>query len=77
MTDKIRNYHNSNAYLGIHDPRPSVVVKIMPGMKALLRKHLAQSQKQNGVNSSPLGPNGRYFADDIFRCIFVNEKILL
>ena len=25
------------------------------------------------VNSSPLGQNGRHFADDIFRCIFVNE----
>ena len=24
--------------------------------------------------SSPLGQNGRHFADDIFRCIFVNEK---
>ena len=26
------------------------------------------------VNSSPPGLNGRRFADDIFRCIFVNEK---
>ena len=26
------------------------------------------------INSSPLGQNGRHFADDIFRCIFVNEK---
>ena len=25
-------------------------------------------------NSSPLGQNGRHFADDIFNCIFVNEK---
>ena len=26
------------------------------------------------MNSSPLGQNGRHFADDVFRCIFVNEK---
>ena len=26
------------------------------------------------INSSPPGRNCRYFADDIFRCIFVNEK---
>ena len=27
------------------------------------------------INSSPPGQNGRYFADDIFICIFVNEKL--
>ena len=26
------------------------------------------------VNSSPPGQNGRHFADNIFRCIFVSEK---
>ena len=26
------------------------------------------------INSSPPGQNGRHFADDIFRCIFVSEK---
>ena len=26
------------------------------------------------VNSSPPRRNGRHFADDIFKCIFVNEK---
>ena len=26
------------------------------------------------INSSPPGLNGRHFADDVFRCIFVNEK---
>ena len=25
-------------------------------------------------NSSPPGQNGRHFTDDIFKCIFVNEK---
>ena len=29
------------------------------------------------VNSSPPGQNGRHFADNIFRCIFVNEKICI
>ena len=27
--------------------------------------------------SSPTGQNGRHFADDIFRCIFVNEKFCI
>ena len=26
------------------------------------------------INSSPAGQNGRHFADDISRCIFLNEK---
>ena len=29
------------------------------------------------INSSPPRQNGRHFADDIFICIFVNEKILI
>ena len=29
------------------------------------------------VNSSPPGENGHHFADDIFRCIFVNEKFYI
>ena len=29
------------------------------------------------VNSSPLDKNGRFIADDIFRCIFVNEKFFI
>ena len=28
-------------------------------------------------NSSPPGQNGRHFADDVFRCIFVSEKFLI
>ena len=28
------------------------------------------------VNSSPPGQNGRHFADDIFRCIWVNESFV-
>ena len=26
-------------------------------------------------NSSPPGQNGCHFADDIFRCVFVNKKV--
>ena len=29
------------------------------------------------LNSPPPGQNGRHFADDIFRCIFVNEKFCI
>ena len=29
------------------------------------------------INSSPPGQNGRHFADDIFRCIFVNENFCI
>ena len=29
------------------------------------------------INSSPAGQNGRHFADDIFTCILVNEKICI
>ena len=28
-------------------------------------------------NSSPPGQNGHHFADDIFKCIFVNEKVCI
>ena len=29
------------------------------------------------INSSPPGQNGRYFVDNILRCIFVNEKFCI
>ena len=29
------------------------------------------------VNSSPTGQNGRLFTDNIFRCIFMNEKFCI
>ena len=29
------------------------------------------------INSSPPGQNGRHFADNVFRCIFVNEKFFI
>ena len=35
------------------------------------------SESLRCFNSSPPGQNGRHFADDIFRCIFVNEKFCI
>ena len=29
------------------------------------------------LKSSPPGQNGRHFADDIFKCIFLNEKLCI
>ena len=37
-----------------------------------LNRFIFTSQK--AFNSSPPGQNGRHFADDLLRCIFVNEK---
>ena len=39
--------------------------------------HSCNLQGQNKVNSSPHGQNCHHFADDIFRCIFVNEKFCI
>ena len=33
--------------------------------------------KGQSVKSSSPGQNGRHFADDIFRCIFLNEKFCI
>ena len=38
---------------------------------------LSQTLGRFPLNSSPPGQNGRHFADDIFRCIFVNEKLCI
>ena len=39
--------------------------------------HWLQSWQSNCFNSSPPGQNGRHFADDLFRCIFVNVKVCI
>ena len=36
-----------------------------------------QDRQWHCFNSSPAGPNGRHFADDIFRCILLNEKFCI
>ena len=43
----------------------------------LMRRHrtgLMSENLGNPLYSSSAGQNGRHFADDVFRCIFVNEK---
>ena len=32
---------------------------------------------KDGLNSFPPGQNGRHFAEDLLRCIFVNEKFCI
>ena len=39
--------------------------------------HFCRVQFHIHFNSSPPGQNGRHFADDIFRCIFVNEMFCI
>ena len=34
-------------------------------------------QEESSFNSTPPGQNGSFFVDDIFRCIFVNEKFCI
>ena len=36
--------------------------------------HFHKSSRPQWVNSSPAGQNGRHFEDDVFGCIFVNDK---
>ena len=38
---------------------------------------ICNKQLTDPVNSSPLDKNGHHFIDDIFRCIFVNEKFCI
>ena len=45
-------------------------------MMVRLPTHIFVTQPQ-WVNSSPPGQNGCHFTDDIFRCIFVNEKFCI
>ena len=35
------------------------------------------SHDSDYINSSPPGQNDRHFTDNIFRCIFVNEKFFI
>ena len=41
-----------------------------------LPTHICVTRPQ-WVNSSPLGQNGHHFADDIFKCIFMNDKFCI
>ena len=44
-------------------------------MKAEVGCH--RSEEENTLNESPPGQNGRYFADDILKCIFMNKKFCI
>ena len=45
-------------------------------MMVRLRTHICVTRPQ-WIDSSPLGQNGCLFTDDIFRCIFINEKFCI
>ena len=53
----------------------------LAGVKPVLKIEDATSHMRAGmgwpINSSPPGQNGRHFADDIFGCIFLNEKFYI
>ena len=38
-------------------------------------KHRYVTYFNENVNSYPPGQNGLHFADDLFKCIFMNEKL--
>ena len=64
-----------------HHRSGSTVVQVMACCLTAPNHQLFQCwlliSKASGVNSSPPGQNGRHFADDLFRCIFVNEKFFI
>ena len=43
----------------------------------ILQCYIYGVSRSHWVNSSPCGQNGSHFTDDIFGCIFVNEKFLI
>ena len=50
------------------------------GAKPLSKPMMSQFYKAysfNELTDLPPGQNGRHFADDIFRCIFMNEKFCI
>ena len=65
----------------------STLVQVMAWCRQATSHYLSQcwprSMSPNGitrpqwVNWSPPGKNGRHFADDIFKCIFLNEKFCI
>ena len=54
--------------------RPYKPLKYILGLKDAVSLMFHWSSARLYLNSSPPGQNGRHFADDIFRCVFVNEK---
>ena len=52
-----------------------IIVALM--RECFLQRHWAKTKNLGFFNSSPPGQNGCHFADNIFRCIFVNEKFCI
>ena len=48
-----------------------------PPQKSILHSIMVESQPLVLLNPSPPGHNGDHFADDIFICIFINEKFCI
>ena len=53
-----------------------MLIKVAPGMKVELKAYFEHTLNLI-INSSPPGQNGRYFADDIFRCIYQYETFFI
>ena len=47
------------------------------GIKVGNVTYITHCENMHFFYSSPSGQNGRYFADDIFKCIFINEKFCI
>ena len=65
--DKLQWNLNRNSYIFVQENAFQIVVW----------KMVAILSRPQCVNSSPPGQNGCIFADDIFRCIFMNEKFCI
>ena len=55
----------------------SIVISVKQNF--CIRRHLTVllSREHSSVNTVRPTQNGRYFADDIFKCIFINEKLCI
>ena len=63
-------YINSSVYLPGCDVALALFLHTIPSGIQILRQNVAYLS----INSSIPGQNDRHFADDIFECIFMNEK---
>ena len=72
---------SSNVFYGIHLRANSweILPKFLCYLysEIVLLKMTFTSPRAQWVNSSPPGENGCQFAEDIFKCIFMNEKICI
>ena len=57
---------------GRFDLHPSTVSKVVIAIVRYINDYIFFQ-----LNSSPTGQNGRHFADDVFKCIFVNKMFCI